>query len=176
MHGEYEKKDRMCIGTHRIEKLSCRWTRRLFTVRFYFRRESVNITSLILMLMLILILSSVNTSVRISKLNPIYNITEAPIVPLKSNNLLLLSVFHTQNIPVFYCVLWNRLQLWPIPCRWLSYLQSLCLSWSLTSLPTLLPFLILSLVSHTQSLHIFFICTYFITQQNICRNLYNCVN
>lgn len=44
-------------------------------------------------------------------------------------------MFHTQNIPVFYCVLWNRVQLWPIHCSWLSYLQSLCLS------PThLLPF------------------------------------
>lgn len=38
---------------------------------------------LMLMLILILILSSVNTSVRISKLNPIYNITEAPLSHLK---------------------------------------------------------------------------------------------
>lgn len=52
---------------------------------FDFRHECVNITSLILMLMLILILilSSVNTSVRISKLKPIYNITEAPLSHLK---------------------------------------------------------------------------------------------
>lgn len=35
------------------------------------------------MLILILILSTVNTSVRISKLNPIYNITEAPLSHLK---------------------------------------------------------------------------------------------
>lgn len=127
------------------------------------------------MLILILILSSVNTSVRISKLNPIYNITEAPLSHLKVTIYCyyLCSTLRIFRFSIVFCEAESN-------CG--PYIAAGYHIFNLSVSPAhLLPFPLsspplFSLVSHTQSFHIFFFRTYFSTQQNICRNQYNCVN
>lgn len=141
---------------------------------FAFQRESVNVTSLI-----ILILSSVNTSVCISKLNPINSIIKAPLPHLK---VMIYCYYLCSTLRIFrfsLCFVMyvkqcstvvHALQL----VIGLSYLQSL-------SPVHLLPFLLsspplFSLVSHTQSLHIFSFVLILEYSKIYCRNQYNPVN